>query len=403
MMEQIYNRNLNLYILSRLLCSPLEAIYTLLIFILSINLNAIPLQLTILACSKPIVSLFAYQITTYIIGKTEYIRNYLLLLNLLGCIPCFYFPFVDSVGFYLFAYSIFAITMRASVPAWIEILKNASNVEDISKAISKGSSLNYFCAICVPVACSYWLDIDKNIWRVLFCLLAAIQLFNTVTICLLKIIPSKKKAELSSLHISLTAPWINGWKLLKRKPDFAKYQAMFFLGGAGIIAIQPILPIFFKDALHLSYKQLALSFSFCKGLAFISTSSFWTNWVNRISIYRLNFYMNVFTFLFIICVLASIKSLLWLFVAYLMYGIMQAGTALSWNLSGIVFSKEEESTLYSNLNLAVVGLRGCFCPGISHLIFSYSNYLTIFAGATCLSLISIYYAWKLDKSYKFHS
>ena len=50
------------------------------------------------------------------------------------------------------------------------------------------------------------------------------------------------------------------------------------------------------------------------------------------------------------------------YAAYTMFGIMQAGSTLSWHLSGPIFSKEKDSTLFSGVSVAMVGLRGCIFP-----------------------------------------
>lgn len=80
---------------------------------------------------------------------------------------------------------------------------------------------------------------------------------------------------------------------------------------------------------------------------------------------------------------------------------MQAGCELSWNLSGPYFAKESESTFYSSINLAFVGLRGCLCPFIGQLIFIYSNSMTLFICAGLLCLMSGLYALWLNYEHKF--
>ena len=48
------------------------------------------------------------------------------------------------------------------------------------------------------------------------------------------------------------------------------------LGGAGLMFMQPVLPIFSEETLKLSYTELALAFAFCKGISFIlSIPSVW--------------------------------------------------------------------------------------------------------------------------------
>ena len=40
---------------------------------------------------------------------------------------------------------------------------------------------------------------------------------------------------------------------------------------------------------------------------------------------------------------------------------MQAGSELSWNMSGPLFSKQEESSSYTSVNIVTAGIRGLHC------------------------------------------
>jgi hypothetical protein len=76
----------------------------------------------------------------------------------------------------------------------------------------------------------------------------------------------------------------------------------------------------------------------------------------------------------------------WVFFAYIIYGVMQAGSELSWHLSGPVFSGTEDSSPYSSVNVLSAGLRGCVAPCIGALLCSYSNAVIVLmiGGILCL-------------------
>jgi predicted MFS family arabinose efflux permease len=190
-----------------------------------------------------------------------------------------------------------------------------------------------------------------------------------------------------------------GWNLLKENRAFAHYQILFFLGGAGIIGSQSILPFYFKDSLNLSYTQLGIAFSLCKGLSFVLASPFWSKYANRLSLYHLNSVVNLFTTLFFAFIMAASGNANWLFVAYFFYGAMQAGCEMSWNLSGPFFAGPKESTIYSSLNLACVGIRGCICPFLGYLFFAYAGALPVFMAAALISLIGTAYGLWIGRHY----
>lgn len=387
-----------LYLLNKCLCSPLEAMFSILVFIISKDAGATPLQIAVFTAAKPIVSLFALYLSSLIVGKPERVRAYLITINLVGCLPCFFFPFIDNPWFYIAAFALFTTTSRASAPAWSEILKSNIGLGTMAKSISKGTSINYTAILFLPLILSFWMDQSKMIWKMIFCFFALMQMTNAFVV-LLKVKLTANTITTQRQPIYLIAPWKQAWETLRKSPPFAKYLLMFFLGGMGLVAMQSVLPIYFNETLHLSYTQLTLAFSFCKGISFLATSPVWARYANRFSLFLVNCMINLFSCLFILFILTSKFYLGWLYVAYLMYGAMQSGCEISWNISGPVFSRENESTAYSNLNLILVGLRGCLSPVIGQLIFIYSGAVSVFVMAFTLCLVSLIYAFWLDRLY----
>lgn len=383
-----------LYLIQRLFWSPLEAMFTLLVFIVSKDANATPLQLTILIASKPLVSFFSSYISLYIANKTDRIKSYLTLLNSLAGIPCLFFPFVQNTWYIVLAFILFTTASRASFPAWTEILKCNIGLKNMATSISKGATINYVIILFLPFLLSFFMDRDKELWKFLFFFLAVFQATNLLALFFLKINPSSNFHQNSNMTINTHFHAIR--KVLMENTPFAKYLLVFGLGGAGIVSAQAAIPIYFNEVLHLSYVQLTTAVSLCKGISFILTSPVWAHYTSRISLYRINFFMNILTCLFFIFIFLANMHLEWLFLGYVMYGAMQAGCEISWNLSGPTFSREEESTLYSSLNLALVGLRGCICPFIGQAIFLYFGIQSLFLTALTMTFLSVIYAFNLD-------
>lgn len=372
------------YLTKYILSSPLEILFTLLVFMV----NASPLQLMIMTSIKPLSSLFAFYLSSFTFNRSENIKPYLNLIYLAGTLPCFFYPFVDNTWYFVGSYALFMICIRAVYPVWIELIRNDTH---LNKTISYATSIYYTTSMLFPVVACYFMDIYPNLWRYLFPCLALLQLSTLLLIPTLKI-PKPTLKEAPSLMKCL--------KLLKEKPWVLNYQILFLLGGAGIVMSQSVLPTFFKENLKISYTQLGLAFSFCKGISFVLASPIWAKWSKKISIYHLNTFVNLFTCLFFTFVIAATSNIFWIYVAYLFYGTMQAGCEISWNLSGPIFSEKEESTIYSSLNLCFVGFRGCFCPLLGYLLFAATNSVTVFAASMCITLLSVVYGWMMTRTYQ---
>lgn len=385
-----------LYLLNRLLCSPLEILYTLLTFILLKENEVTAFQTSLLVTSKPLVSLGAFYINTLLVTKRLNTRLYLMGAIILGCLPCFLFPFFSNSWFYILAFVLFSLTNRVVFPQWIDLLKRHLQPTHMSFLISRGTSLYYAVQIIFPFALSFLMDGHPGIWKLVFFSLALLQASSSLIILFSKKLSFPKHANEPQVR-DFKMDRKGLWKLLCTRQDFTHYLALFFLGGAGIVMIQAILPFYFENTLHLSYKQITLAFSLCKALAFIGSSPLWAAWVSRKSIYRLNGYMNICTTLFIFLLFEASYFKSGLYIAYLFYGMMQAGSEISWHLSGPIFSQHTPSIPYSNMNLAVVGLRGCICPLLGQCIFSHLGAPAVLLLAGCISLLSIFYAYYLDQ------
>src|SRR5690606_27390480 len=110
--------------------------------------------------------------------------------------------------------------------------------------------------------------------------------------------------------------------------------------------------------------ELTIAFTLCKGIGYALTAKAWSDWFSEVDIYRFSSGVTALCCVFPLLLLAAKLHLFWLYAAYIVYGVMQAGSELSWNMSGPVFSRHENSSLFSSVNVLTVGLRGCFAPAL---------------------------------------
>lgn len=128
----------------------------------------------------------------------------------------------------------------------------------------------------------------------------------------------------------------------------------------------------------------------CKGVGFAISSPLWSRWLNRTDIYRFLSRVTAVAMLFPIGLILAQTSLVWLYLAYILYGIMQAGSELGWNLSGPIFAKQEDSSPYSSVNVLTVGLRGCVIPPLgSFLCLWGSSHVVMMLGAILCFLATV--------------
>lgn len=386
------------YMWTSILNTPFWAIFNMLPFILYKDLHATPFQITAIIVLKPAVSLLALYWSALIEKRRDRLLSNLILARTMSHIPFFFFPFVNNPWFFIFSFGFYMMLARGSVPAWMEVLK--LNIPGLSRErlFAYCSAFGYIGAGIIPFALGGILDHYTESWRWVFPATAAISLCAIFFKSRIPIstLASEVVIPTLSLKQQFIKPWKSSWELLKRRPDFARYQWGFMIGGAGLVVMQPALPVFFMDGLHLSYTELAVALTLCKGIGFALTTPLWAKIMQRIDLYRFCSRVTLLAFLFPFFLIAAQINLAWLYIGYFIYGVMQGGSEMSWNLSGPIFSKEEDSSVYTNVNVLTVGLRGCIVPIVgSWLAFSFNAMsvmiiggILCFLSSTCMAFYS---------------
>lgn len=378
------------YLWANLLTTPFWVVFNMLPFILYKDLHATPLQIAILVTLKPTVSLFSGYWSASVNKRKDKLVANLIWARILSHLPFFCFPFIENVWFYIAAFGFYMSLYRGVVPAWMEILKLNIPTQGREKVFVWGSFLGYAGNALLPFALGTILDDYTMAWRWIFPCTAIVSLSATFFKWRIPIVSSSEQFEENTQKTwkeVLAQPWKQAFDLLNHRRDFFRYQIGFMLGGGGIMLIQPALPSYFVDTLSLSYTEMAIALTLCKGIGFAVTSPLWTAYMNKMNIFRLSSYPPLCICMFAICLAAAPFNVYWVYAAYIFYGFMQAGSEMTWHLSGPTFAGHEDSTVYSSVNVLAVGVRGCVIPPLGSLISAVANPLVaiLAGGSVCFA------------------
>ncbi len=384
----IYHKKTRIaFLLTWILRTPFWAIYNMLPFILYKDLNATPIQIAAAVALKPTVSILSMYWSASVNKRKDRLVSNIIWGTALGLLPFFFFPFVNLTWYFIFSFGFFMMMHRGMVPAWMEIMKLNLPKTAREKTFAYGSTFSHLGDAILPFLFS-WLLLDSDsyfqAWRWIFPVAASISL---ISLYFQSRIPIKTD-NITTLPCAnkITLPWKNAWNLVLQRADFRTFQIGFMLGGSALMLMHAILPAFYMGVLQLSYTELAIALTLCKGIGFAMTSQVWAKMINKIDIYRFSGLVTLFAFLFPLGLIAAKYNISALYIAYIFYGIMQAGSELCWNMSGPIFSKEEDSSLFSSVNVVAVGLRGLIAPGCGTLLgFWFGPFYAIaFGGVMCL-------------------
>lgn len=373
MIEDKHSKTRYAFMVTRVLQIPFWTIFNMLPFILYKDLHATALQITVMICLKPAVSLISLYWSASIRDRQDRLRSNIAWANILKHLPFLLYPFVDNPWFFVFSFGFYMTMHRGVIPAWMEILK--LNIPGISRerVFAYGAAIDYLGCAVLPLLFAWVLDDHGNAWRWVFFGAAIIGLISTLVLYRIPIKEDPNYISKAPERISFRTPWINAWNLLKQRPDFAKFQIGFMFGGAGLMVIQTTLPQYFMDSLNLSYTELALALGLLKGTGFAFSSPLWTKMFSKMNLFNFTVWVTFFCSLFPLCLFMATTNLIWLYVGYLIFGIMQAGSEMSWNMSGPVFARDEDSSTFSSVNVLTVGLRGCIMPAAGSILYQFTG------------------------------
>lgn len=376
-----------------LLSEPLLTLYGMLAFILRKDLGATTFQLSLLMMLKPLVSVLSFYWSSSLQRSPHRLSDNVVKAGLLARLPFLAFPFIDNVWILIGCAVNYMFFFRAANPGWVEILKRNLPKEERERSFSWSAALGYAEGVVLAIAFGFLLDHAPHLWKLLFALSGLLGVLGVLMQRSLPVDveePQVKQKEKLGIK-ALLDPWQRGWSLIRKRPDFARFQWGFMLCGGGIMLIQPALPLFFVDFLHLSYIDLAIALSICKGLGYVISSPWWAKAMGKVPIERLSMLIFLATGLFPVLLMGAYFSHIWLYLAYLLYGIAQGGSHLIWNLSGPVFAGNEESSQYSGVNTMMVGLRGVVAPSLGGALCGIFGPMGVFIGGILLCLLGAHH------------
>lgn len=345
---------------------PFVVLYTLLPFILRKDLGATLLQISILTALRPVLPVFSFYWSANLTNRKHLLRSNLIGAWFLGRLPFLFIPWVDSVWYIIFSCAVYEFFNKSGIPALIEILKINIPKEAREKTYTFYFVLSFIESILLGLLIGGLLDLHQNAWKILCSCTALIGLSSLFVQMKVPISLDTLPVPLPSISLKsrIINPWKEAFTLMKTRPDFAKFQWGFMMGGFGLMLIAPSLSLFYVDRLNLDHVQIITGRSILMGIGVVISSYFWKKALSKFNTSQLTFKILIGFGLFPLALALAPLDLNWFYLAFFFYGIAQSGSHLLWNLSGTLFAKEEDSSQFSRVNILMLGLRGIIAPAL---------------------------------------
>lgn len=389
--SRIVQRTRQAILIGDLLREPLLSLQLLLPFFLYKELNASLLEISLLTMIHPAIPLLSF----YWQRKKQghfFLRNNIILTDLLGCLPFFLTPFLDS-RMLILASGCYFYFQKAGMPSWMEILKSNLPENLLTRYFSLGMTASLALSVVCGLVWGFCCDLYPQSWRYLFVIAALFSLIATWI---------RGKTPICPKEISAPPPppsLKQSFSLLQNNPPFFKFHLGFIINGFGLLLILPLIPSFAADHLNLAYKDMSFARLAVQPVAFILFSPFWVKWIEKNSIFKNSFYIFATISLFPLFLIFSHNSSFVFYIAYFFYGAALAGSRLVWNLSGPYFAQNQDSSPYTKINLLMVGARGLLAPALGSLLQSFFGSQPVFLLGMLLCLTGMSWMWVQQKFY----
>ncbi|NCF70892.1 MAG: MFS transporter [Chlamydiales bacterium] len=377
------------------LSEPLMQAYLFVPFILRKSLNASVFQIAVLYALKYFLAAFCVYWVSSVYERKDKLKNNIIWAGIFSRLPFFLFPFIDSAWVFVFLAAIYKLFYKAGTPAWLEILKLNLPEKYRSALFAYGAALAYGGGVLLLPFMGSWMDQGSQTWRWIFPAVAALSMFSVYFQAKIPIdvgtrVMNVEKKEAFSWKSAIVKPWKKTWKLLNSHTEFSRFHWGYMLCGSGILISQPIVPVLCVDVLSLKYVNYAIALALFKGLGLTITSPLWGRYFQRIDIFRFTACVFLLMGMFTTFLIFSKGNVIWMYLAHLIYGVALAGDHISWNLSGPAFAKDKDSSVFSTVNVILLGLRACVAPALGSVLHALFGPFVVLAISSCCCFISAF-------------
>lgn len=350
-----------------LLNEPLTAFYTLLPFILAKDLGASAFQLSLFVALRPLLSMFSF-----FWGANLKQRNHHLVKNMMGASLLAYLPFLlfsltDNVWLLLLAAGFYQLFHKAGLPAWIEILKRNIPKKTREDVFSFSFLLSFIESGILGLMAGFLLDENPALFKGL---LFVSSLLGLSGLLFLRKIPIDNPENITVIkeRTPIWQPIKESLSLLKERQDFRWFQLAFMIGGSALMLMAPALPLFYTHVLSLSHTEITMARFVFMAIGVVGSTFLWKRGLQKSNINALASWVLFGFGAFPLLLLISQFQGVFLYLAFFIYGIAQAGSHLIWNLSGTLFAKGQSSSPFTSVNLLMIGFRGMIFPFIGAIL-----------------------------------
>jgi len=253
----------------------------------------------------------------------------------------------------------------AIVPAANALLQRNFSTSERGRVIGLGIALQALAAIAVSLLVGRLYDWRPDAYRAVYPAAAVCGFFSCLSLARVRFRsrpgePLEKNLFGAGLGGAVTAalrrPFAGALILLREDPGFRRYEMGFMAYGLAWMMLQPTIPVFLVEKLHVAYAEVANARGLIYFAMIAALSQPFGRLLDRIGPIRVS--TIAFSVLAIFpLLLASARGVGMAYLAFLVYGCGMAAVNLGWTTGPIHFARDRDSAGYMGAHVALVGVR----------------------------------------------
>ncbi len=177
---------------------------------------------------------------------------------------------------------------------------------------------------------------------------------------------------------------------------FARFEIGFMIYGIAWMMMQPVIPIFLVDTIHVQYHQVGVA----RGVIYFTFMALFSplagrlldRW-NAVRVAALGFAMLA-TFPFAMMLCHDVRHV---YIAFALYGVGMAGANMAWTMGPILFAGKRDAAGYMGVHVTMVGIRGLLGNPLGLLLLQTIGARSTFGICSALFAVSVLYMWRLGR------
>ncbi len=182
--------------------------------------------------------------------------------------------------------------------------------------------------------------------------------------------------------------------VFRENPAFLRFEIGFMIYGIAWMMMQPVIPIFLVDTIHVQYHQVGVA----RGVVYFTTMALFSplagraldRW-NAVTVASLGFAVLA-TFPLVMLLSHGIHTV---YGAFALYGVGMAGANMAWTMGPILFAGKRDAASYMGVHVTMVGIRGLLGNPLGLLLLQTIGARATFGICVALFAVSVVYMWRL--------